>query len=201
MSESFDFYEAFKHIENLPEKERKQIVNEFKKMTGSDLSFDVLAKAISEVEVDQEAFDELMADWKAEYTRNTKKEVLCEPNYFEWMKQYLTKNKRLATYHRRKKGITSKEIRNFDLLKVFYDGINEYARANNIASYEFDEVAKGYYFVEHYDTVIGIALYQLDNTVVCEIMESNKLKESNIKAIDFNNVMKYHSEFCRKKTT
>lgn len=192
MSETDDFYEAFKHLENLPEEQQKQIKEKFNKATGSNLTFDALAKALSEINIDYQSFKEMTADWKISYINSVKKEILSNPDYFKWMKEYMNKNKRLAGYHRKKENITTKERNKIDNLKCFYDGINEYAKSNNYASYEFDEVAKGYYFIEYHDTVIGIALYQFDNTVVCQIMDSDKLKKAGIKTIDFNSVIKYY---------
>lgn len=192
MSETNDFYEAFRHLENLPEEQQRQIEEKFNKATGSNLPFDALAKTLSEIDMDYQSFKEMMVDWKISYINNVKKEILSSPDYFEWMKEYISKNKRLAGYHRRKDDITIKERNKIDNLKCFYDGINEYARSNNYASYEFDEIAKGYYFIEYYDSIIGIALYQFDNTVVCQIMDSDKLKKSGIKTIDFNSVIKYY---------
>ena len=85
--------------------------------------------------------------------------------------------------------------KDINYLKVFYDGLNDYAQYNGILPSLGDNVKSGLYHVEYDGNIVTIAkLINVPGGISCMLSRGYEMYIDGIETIDFNDVMKFYQE-------
>ena len=190
MDDFKDMFDAFNNLENLPEEQKKTLEEKLNIISGDENALHILKKSLKECNIDEKSFKEIYNEYKKAERIN----LLSTPEYFKWSVKYINKNQKLASYHVKKSDITENEKQNIKDLKIFYEGIDEYAKENNIHPYIVDNLIKRCYFIEYSGTILGITLYGFNNAIMCNIIDRKKFVEYNGVSIDFSDILKYYRD-------
>lgn len=186
MDDNDDILEYLSKIGTFSDEEKESLNKKLASFTGYDNTVDVLLGLVNELKLSLDQYEEI----EKMRVFEIQKSYLSDTIYFFWIKEYLNKNAKLASYHIRKKYLKSKDKEMIRHLKDVYDGIRSFAEAKNIEASKGNECTDYYYFVSFYGQVYKFGVYLFDGNVFCEIADFNELNNS-INIINFNDVMEY----------
>ena len=186
MEDNEDILEYLSQMGNFSDEVKESLNKKLSSFTGYDNTIDVLLGLVDELKISLDQYEEL----EKERSFELQKSYLSDSNYFFFIKEYLSKNSKLASYHVRKKDLTPIDREKVRHLKEVYDGISSFAKTMNIEPYPGDECTDYYYFVSFYGQIYKFGIYLFDGCVFCEIPDLSQFKSS-VKIINFNDVMEY----------